>query len=101
MLGQTELTSKKAFLNPLFNDIVYVFLIRILIKNVILKNDCSYQTDLIQFIIKRITTNRKPRRWRSRLGRSPRKREIGCSNPSRDISKSLKQVMTSPLPNAQ
>ena len=29
-----------------------------------------------------------PRRWRSRLERSPRKRKFGCSNPSRDRPKS-------------
>ena len=26
----------------------------------------------------------KPRRWRSRFERSPRKRKVGCSNPSRE-----------------
>ena len=29
-----------------------------------------------------------------------RKRKVGCSNPSRDRPKSLKQVVTAPLPNA-
>ena len=29
-----------------------------------------------------------------------RKRKVGCSNPSRERPKSLKQVMTAPLPNA-
>ena len=32
-----------------------------------------------------------PRRWRSGLERSPRKRKVGCSNPSRDRPKSLKR----------
>ena len=41
----------------------------------------------------------KPRRWRSGLERSPRKRKIGCSNPSSDKPKSFKQVVTAPLPN--
>ena len=31
----------------------------------------------------------------------PRKRKVGCSNPRRDRPKSLKQVVTAPLPNAQ
>ena len=36
---------------------------------------------------------------RSELERSPPKRKVGCSNPSRDRPKSLKQVVTAPLPN--
>ena len=39
--------------------------------------------------------------WRSRLDRSSRKGKIGCSNLSRDRSKSLTQVLTDPLPNAR
>ena len=42
-----------------------------------------------------------PRRWRSRLERSPRKRKFGCSNPSRDRPKSQNQVVTAALPNAR
>ena len=40
-------------------------------------------------------------RWRSELEWSPRKRKVGCSNPSRDRTKSLKQIVTAPLPNAR
>ena len=32
---------------------------------------------------------------------SPFMRKVGCLNPSRDIPKSLKQVVTAPLPNAR
>ena len=32
---------------------------------------------------------------------SSHKRKVGCLNPSWDIPKSLKQVVTAPLPNAQ
>ena len=42
-----------------------------------------------------------PRRWRSGLERSPRKRKVGCSNPGRKRPKSLKQIVTAPLPNAR
>ena len=38
-------------------------------------------------------------RWCSRL-EVRGKRKFGCSNPSRDRPKSLKQVVTAPLPNA-
>ena len=48
-----------------------------------------------------ILKNKRPRRWRSGLQRSPRKRKDGCSNPSRDRHKSLKQVVTSPLSTAK
>ena len=37
-------------------------------------------------------------RWVTAFGR---KRKFGCSNPSRERPKSLKQVVTAPLPNAQ
>ena len=37
----------------------------------------------------------------SRLERSSHKRKVGCSNPSRDGPKSLKQVVTVPLLNAR
>ena len=40
----------------------------------------------------------EPRRQRSGLELWPRKLKVGCSNPSRDIPKSLKQVATAPLP---
>ena len=33
--------------------------------------------------------------------RSPGKRKVGCSNPSCDRPKSLKQVVTDPMPNAR
>ena len=33
--------------------------------------------------------------------RSPRKRKVGCSKPGHDKPKSLKQVVTVPLPNAR
>ena len=47
-------------------------------------------------------TNGLPRRWRSELDRSPRKRKVGCSNPSRDRLKSVvKQVVTVSLLNTQ
>ena len=39
--------------------------------------------------------------WRSGLERWPRKRKVGCSNLSRDRPKSLKQLVTAPLPNAR
>ena len=39
--------------------------------------------------------------WRSKLERSPRKWRFGCSSPSRDRPKSLKQVGPVPLPNAR
>ena len=39
--------------------------------------------------------------WRSRLERWSSKRKVGCSNPSRDEPKSLKQAMTAPLQNAR
>ena len=42
-----------------------------------------------------------PRRWHSWLKRSPRKRNVGCSNPSRDRHKSLKQVVTAPPLNTR
>ena len=35
------------------------------------------------------------------LERSTRMRKVVCSNPSRDRPKSLKQVVTSPTPNAR
>ena len=35
------------------------------------------------------------------LDRDSRKRKVGCSNPSRDRPKSLKQVVTTPLPVAR
>ena len=38
-----------------------------------------------------------PRRWRSGPERSPRKRKVGCSNPSRDRPESLKKVVTALL----
>ena len=44
---------------------------------------------------------KKPRRCRIGLERSPRKRKVECSNPRRDKLKSLKQVVTAPLPNAR
>ena len=44
---------------------------------------------------------KKPRRCRIGLERSPRKRKVECSNPNRDRLKSLKQVVTAPLPNAR
>lgn len=45
---------------------------------------------------------RVPWRWRSGFERSHRKQEVGfCLNPSRDIPKSYKQVVTSPLLNAR
>ena len=37
----------------------------------------------------------------SGLQRSPSKRKVGSSNPSRKIPKSQKQVVTAPLLNAQ
>ena len=43
----------------------------------------------------------QPRRQRSELERSPRKRKVGCSNSNRDRPKSLKQVVTTPLTNAR
>ena len=44
----------------------------------------------------------KAPRWkRSRLERSLRTRKVGRLNPSRDRPKSLKQVVTVPLLNAQ
>ena len=36
----------------------------------------------------------EPPRWSSWLERSPRKRKVECSNPSRDRPNSLKQVVT-------
>ena len=33
--------------------------------------------------------------------RSPRKRKVVCSNPRRDKPKSLKQIVTAPLPNTR
>ena len=41
----------------------------------------------------------QPLRWRSRLQRSSRIREVWCSNSSRDRPTSYKQVLTTPLPN--
>ena len=41
-------------------------------------------------IILFVTWDRKPRLWRSGLERSPRKRKVGCSNPSCNIPKLLK-----------
>ena len=43
----------------------------------------------------------QPRRWRSGLERSPLKRKVGCSNPSFNRPKSLKQVVTAPLTNTR
>ena len=43
----------------------------------------------------------RPRLWRSRLKRLPRMWKIGCSNPSSDRPKLLKQVVTAPLLNAR
>ena len=37
----------------------------------------------------------------SAVGQQVCKRKVGCSNPSSDRSKSLKQVVTAPLQNAQ
>ena len=39
--------------------------------------------------------------WHSWLEHSPRKWKVGCLNPSCYRPKSLKQVVTAPLPNAQ
>ena len=44
------------------------------------------------------TSSNLARRWRIRLERLPRKRKTGCSNPSSDWPKSLKQVETATLP---
>ena len=44
---------------------------------------------------------RGPRWWHSGLERLPRKQKVGCSNLSRDRPKSLKQEVTTPLPNAR
>ena len=42
-----------------------------------------------------------PQRWRSGFKRSPRKRKIGCSNPSCFRPRSWKQLVTGPLPNVR
>ena len=43
----------------------------------------------------------KLQRWHRGLKRSPRRRMVGYLNPSRDRSKSFKQVVTASLPNAR
>ena len=43
----------------------------------------------------------KSRWWCSGLERSPRMLKVGCSNPSHDIPKSKKQLVTAPLLNAR
>ena len=50
-------------------------------------NECAYHLVNIS----------QPRWWRSVCERSPRTRKVRCSNPSRNRSKSLKQVVTAPL----
>ena len=47
------------------------------------------------------TLSSRPWRWRSGLKRSPLKRNVGCSNLSRDGPKLRKQVVTCPLLNAR
>ena len=42
-----------------------------------------------------------PRWWRSGLERSPRKRKVGCTNPSCVRPKTLKQVVTASLTTAR
>ena len=52
----------------------------------------------ISFIPVCLVDTFKERQFTFRNG--PRKRKVGCSNPSRDIPKSLKQAVTAPLPSA-
>ena len=52
----------------------------------------------ISFIPVCLADTFKERQFTFRNG--PRKRKVGCSNPSRDIPKSLKQAVTAPLPSA-
>lgn len=45
-----------------------------------------------------LTQNYKPLRWLIRFEYSPRNMQVGCSNPSREQTKLLKQVVISRLP---
>ena len=69
------------------------------IINVILQK--SYILYVFVILVNEMQDGNQPQRWRSGLEHSPRKRKVGCSNPSRHRPKSLKQEVTAPLPNAR
>ena len=89
--------------DPVYIDIVdgHAIVTQLVFQKTIDEPKSSEDALLSNAVPATVSTNQEPRRRRSGLERSPRKRKVGCSNPSHDRPKSFKELVAAPLPNVR